>query len=189
MYVCDVCICTFVCACVCLCMRTRVCDNDTHSNSDVFFLEQYLGMLQWNLEDKDKIVSVLLINLKPSAFEGQIPCLPAHLLFMCLRYADHVKNEHQLTVLLEGIVKGIQQVRLFIFLYGCDHYVCITQVVQKNVNNIDALSFWLANVCRLFHNLKQYSVDEVCNTGLHTYSHIWHKSIYTYTSLFIMNML
>ena len=38
----------------------------------------------------------------------------------------------------------------------------IKQVVQKNVNNTDALSFWLANVCRLFHNLKQYSGDEVC---------------------------
>ena len=121
-------------------------------------------MLQWNLEDKDKIVSVLLINLKPSAFEAQIPCLPAHLLFMCLRYADHIKNEHQLTVLLEAIIKGIQQVSLFIYLCGCDHYL---QVVQKNVNNIDALSFWLANVCRLFHNLKQYSGDEVCNTSLY----------------------
>ena len=126
-------------------------------------------MLQWNLEDKDKIVSVLLVNLKPSAFEAQIPCLPAHLLFMCLRYADHIKNEHQLTVLLEGIIKGIQQVSLFIYvsLYGCDHYLHTIQVVQKNVNNIDALSFWLANVCRLFYNLKQYSGDEVCNTSLH----------------------
>ena len=71
-------------------------------------------MLQWNLEDKDKIVSALLVNLKPSAFEGQIPCLPAHLLFMCLRYGDHIKNEHQVTVLLEGIIKGIQQVSLLI---------------------------------------------------------------------------
>ena len=76
----------------------------------LIFLDQYLGMLQWNLEDKDKIVSALVVNLNPSAFEGQIPCLPAHLLFMCLRYADHIKNEHQVTVLLEGIIKGIQQV-------------------------------------------------------------------------------
>lgn len=74
------------------------------------FNYQYLGMLQWNLEDKDKIVSALVVNLKPSVFEGQIPCLPAHLLFMCLRYADHIKNEHQVTVLLEDIIKGVQQV-------------------------------------------------------------------------------
>ena len=93
-----------------------------YSNIVIFFLEQYLGMLQWNLEDKDKIVSALLVNLKPSAFEGQIPCLPAHLLFMCLRYADHIKNEHQVTVLLEGIIKGIQQVSLLIFSYRHDGY-------------------------------------------------------------------
>ena len=41
------------------------------------------------------------------------------------------------------------------------YLICTIQVTQKNVNNIDMLSFWLANVCRLFHNLKQYSGDEV----------------------------
>ena len=82
-------------------------------------------MLQWNLEDKDKIVSVLLVNLKPSMFEGQIPCLPAHLLFMCLRYADHIKNEHQITVLLEGIIKGIQQVSILTFPYDGDGYISL----------------------------------------------------------------
>ena len=67
-------------------------------------------MLQWRLEDKDKIIATLVLKLHPSSVEGQIPCLPAHLLFMCLRYADHVKNEHQVTMLLEGVIKGVQQV-------------------------------------------------------------------------------
>jgi len=138
-------------------------------------------MLQWKLEDKDKILFALLVNLKPSTFEGQIPCLPAHLLFMCLRYADHIKNEHQVTVLLEGIIKGIQQVNLYIFTSpftcdSCDN----TQVVQKNTNNIDALSFWLVNVCRLFHNLKQYSTDEVFT--------IYESTIYSKYVLFIVSM-
>jgi len=129
-------------------------------------------MLQWRLEDKDKILTTLVLKLHPSAVEGQIPCLPAHLLFMCLRYADHVQNEHQVTMLLEGIIKGVQQVcsvcvcvcvthfhSIILYITICGLHI---QVVQKNVNNIDMLSFWLANICRLFHNLKQYSGDEVC---------------------------
>jgi len=33
--------------------------------------------------------------------------------------------------------------------------------IQNHHGNLDLLAFWLANTCRLMHNLRQYSGEQV----------------------------
>ena len=48
-------------------------------------IEPYLGMLSWQPADLSRLLKTLISDLKPEDMAGGIPCLPAHLLFMCLR--------------------------------------------------------------------------------------------------------
>ena len=88
-------------------------------------------------------MTTLVLKLHPSVVEGQIPCLPAHLLFMCLRYADHVQNEHQVTMLLEGIIKGVQQVCVVC----CVAYVCICVCAHAPLCMLCVCVHWVCIVC------------------------------------------
>ena len=40
------------------------------------------------------IISNSLVSV-PHSCPGSIPCLEAHILFMCIRYADHCGSEEQ----------------------------------------------------------------------------------------------
>ena len=72
----------------------------------------YLGILSWQPADQSKLVRALILDLKPEVVQSHslIPCLPAHVIFMCLRYPDHCANEEQALNFMEGVVRGIQQV-------------------------------------------------------------------------------
>ena len=72
----------------------------------------YLGILSWQPGDQSKLVRALILDLKPEVVQSHslIPCLPAHVIFMCLRYPDHCANEEQALNFMEGVVRAIQQV-------------------------------------------------------------------------------
>ena len=59
------------------------------------------------------------------------------------RYADHVNNEEQALHLMEGVVNSLQK------------------VTHRNHDNLDLLAFWMANTCRLMHDIKQFSGNQV----------------------------
>ena len=71
----------------------------------------FLGILSWQPADQSKLISALISDLKPEQVRSHstIPCLPAHMLFMCLRYPDHCANEEQALEFMESVVKAIQQ--------------------------------------------------------------------------------
>ena len=72
----------------------------------------YLGILSWQPADQSKLIRALILDLKPEVVQSHslIPCLPAHVIFMCLRYPDHCANEEQALNFMEGVVRAIQQV-------------------------------------------------------------------------------
>uniref|UniRef100_A0A8C5AG56 Myosin VB n=1 Tax=Gadus morhua TaxID=8049 RepID=A0A8C5AG56_GADMO len=91
-----------------------------------------------------------LEEIRPSSVSATVPCLPAYILFMCIRHADYVNDDEKVESLLTSTINAIKK------------------VLKKNVNDFEMVSFWLANTSRLLHCLKQYSGDEAFmtqNTG------------------------
>ena len=102
-----------------------------------------LGMLSWQPRDLSQLLKKLILELDPKSFAGHIPCIPAHVIFMCLRYADYCNSEEQASNLMEGVVSALHH------------------VTQRCHSNLGHLAFWLANTGRLMHTLQQYSGEEV----------------------------
>lgn len=71
-----------------------------------------------------------------------IPGLPAHILFMCVRYADSRNDANMLKSLMNSTINGIKQ------------------VVKEHLEDFEMLSFWLSNTCHFLNCLKQYSGEE-----------------------------
>ena len=100
---------------------------------------QYKGMLKFREKDIQRVVSALVMRLGPGSVPQSLPGLPAHLLFMCVLYADHVENAAMLQGLLTKAMTAMKQ------------------VVMQNAADIDVLAYWLANGYRLLSNMKQFS--------------------------------
>jgi myosin-5 len=75
-----------------------------------------------------------------------VPHLPAHLLFMCVLYADNQGNGAMLQGLLTKTMRALKQ------------------VVTQNSTDLNVLAFWLANGYRLLTNMKQFSGDPQFHT-------------------------
>lgn len=69
------------------------------------------------------------------------PFLPAHLIFMCILYADHMSNAAMLQGILTKSMAGIKQ------------------VVMHNTTDLNTLTFWLGNAYQLLCNMKQFGGD------------------------------
>ncbi|XP_047718099.1 unconventional myosin-Vc isoform X1 [Prionailurus viverrinus] len=114
--------------------------NDVHLSSRP---KEYLGMLEYKTEDEDKLIQNLILDLKPrGVVVNMIPGLPAHILFMCVRYADSLNNANMLKSLMNSTISGIKQ------------------VVKEHLEDFEMLSFWLSNTCHFLNCLKQYSGEE-----------------------------
>ncbi|XP_032153322.1 unconventional myosin-Vc isoform X5 [Sapajus apella] len=82
-------------------------------------------------------------DLKPrGVVVNMIPGLPAHILFMCVRYADSLNDANMLKSLMNSTINGIKQ------------------VVKEHLEDFEMLSFWLSNTCHFLNCLKQYSGEE-----------------------------
>ena len=79
--------------------------------------------------------------MKPKNAASLLPGLPSYVLFMCIRHTDYTNDDAKLKSLLSGTVNGIKR-------------------VVKRFNDAERVTLWLANTCRLLHNLKQYSGEK-----------------------------
>ncbi|KAB1256217.1 Unconventional myosin-Vb [Camelus dromedarius] len=104
--------------------------------------KDFQGMLEYHKEDEALLVRNLVTDLKPQTLAGTVPCLPAYILYMCIRYADYVNDDLKVHSLLTSTINGIKR------------------VLKKHNDDFEMTSFWLSNTCRLLHCLKQYSGDE-----------------------------
>lgn len=53
---------------------------------------------------------LLPVDLKPQALAGTVPCLPAYILYMCIRHADYVNDDLKVHSLLTSTINGIKKV-------------------------------------------------------------------------------
>ncbi|XP_068780638.1 unconventional myosin-Vb isoform X1 [Struthio camelus] len=103
--------------------------------------KDFQGMLEYYKEDEPLLVRNLITDLKPQTVSATVPCLPAYILYMCIRHADYVNDDQKVHSLLTSTINGIKK------------------VLKKHNEDFQMTSFWLANTCRLLHCLKQYSGD------------------------------
>ncbi|KAM9098684.1 unconventional myosin-Vb isoform 2-T5 [Sarcophilus harrisii] len=104
--------------------------------------KDFQGMLEYCKEDEPLLIRNLVTDLKPQTLSGTVPCLPAYILYMCIRHADYVNDDLKVHSLLTSTINGIKK------------------VLKKHNDDFEMTSFWLSNTCRLLHCLKQYSGDE-----------------------------
>ncbi|KAM9508315.1 unconventional myosin-Vb isoform 2-T2 [Guaruba guarouba] len=103
--------------------------------------KNFQGMLEYYKEDEPLLIQNLITDLKPQAVSATVPCLPAYILYMCIRHADYINDDQKVHSLLTSTINGIKK------------------VLKKHSNDFEMTSFWLANTRRLLHCLKQYSGD------------------------------
>ncbi|CAH2296742.1 unconventional myosin-Vb isoform X2 [Pelobates cultripes] len=104
--------------------------------------KDFQGILEYYKEDEAQLVRNLIIDLKPELMTATVPCLPAYILFMCIRHADYINDDQKVHSLLTTTINGIKK------------------VLKKHNDDFRITSFWLSNSSRLLHCLKQYSGDE-----------------------------
>ncbi|XP_054842778.1 unconventional myosin-Vb isoform X2 [Eublepharis macularius] len=103
--------------------------------------KEFQGMLEYYKEDEPLLIRNLITDLKPQTVSATVPCLPAYILYMCIRHADYINDDHKVHSLLTSTINGIKK------------------VLKKHHDDFEMTSFWLSNACRLLHCLKQYSGD------------------------------
>uniref|UniRef100_A0A8D2M4E1 Myosin VB n=1 Tax=Zonotrichia albicollis TaxID=44394 RepID=A0A8D2M4E1_ZONAL len=104
--------------------------------------KDFQGMLEYYKEDEPLLIRNLITDLKPQAVSATVPCLPAYILYMCIRHADYINDDQKVHSLLTSTINGVKK------------------VLKKHQDDFEMTSFWLANTCRLLHCLKQYSGEE-----------------------------
>uniref|UniRef100_A0A8C0IFQ9 Myosin VC n=1 Tax=Bubo bubo TaxID=30461 RepID=A0A8C0IFQ9_BUBBB len=101
-------------------------------------LSNTIQMCLWH-----KALKILQSYLKPrGVVVNMIPGLPAHILFMCVRYADYLNDADMLKSFMNVTIDGIKQ------------------VVKDHSEDFEMLSFWLSNAYYFLNCLKQYSGEE-----------------------------
>ncbi|TMS08761.1 Unconventional myosin-Vb [Larimichthys crocea] len=108
--------------------------------------KDFEGMLEYYKEDEGLLLKTLITDIRPNTVSATVPCLPAYVLFMCIRHADYINDDQKVESLLTSTINSIKK------------------VLKKNNEDFEMTSFWLANTSRLLHCLKQYSGDEVFMT-------------------------
>ncbi|XP_066501626.1 unconventional myosin-Vb isoform X1 [Hoplias malabaricus] len=108
--------------------------------------KDFEGMFEYNKEDEALLIKTLITDIKPHVVSATVPCLPAYILFMCIRHADYINDDQKVHSLLTSTINAVKK------------------VLKKNNEHFEMTSFWLANTSRLLHCLKQYSGDEAFMT-------------------------
>lgn len=67
-------------------------------------------MIEFASEDEDKVIKHLITDMNPNSMADAIPGLPAHILFMCIRHADHVNDDRRMQSLLTNSINSIRKV-------------------------------------------------------------------------------
>ncbi|CAG7709106.1 unnamed protein product [Allacma fusca] len=103
---------------------------------------QYLGMLEYQSGEESKIIRALVWELKPRIAVHHLPGLPAYIIFMCIRYTDHLNDDNKVRLLLTDTITLVKKL-----------------MRKKGETDLEVSVVWLSNVLRLLHTLKQYSGD------------------------------
>jgi len=103
---------------------------------------EFKGMFSYPRESEPMLIKNLILELKPKISANLHPGLPAYVIFMCIRHTDYTNDDNKLKSLLSGTVNSIKR------------------VVKRFTDDAERTTLWLANTCRLLHNLKQYSGDK-----------------------------
>ncbi|KFO94087.1 Unconventional myosin-Vc, partial [Buceros rhinoceros silvestris] len=131
--------------------------------------KEYIGMMEYKKEDEERIIQNLILDLKPrGVVVNMIPGLPAHILFMCVRYADYLNDADMLKSFMNVTIDGIKQ------------------VVKEHSEDFEMLSFWLSNTYYFLNCLKQYSGEEEfmkCNTPRHNKNCLKHFDLSEYRQI------
>ncbi|XP_032425079.1 unconventional myosin-Vb isoform X1 [Xiphophorus hellerii] len=109
-------------------------------------VKNFEGMLEYLKEDEARLIKTLITDIQPSMVSATVPCLPAYILFMCIRHADYINDDQKVISLLTSSINAIKK------------------VLKRNNDDFEMISFWLANSSRLLHCLKQYSGEEAFMT-------------------------
>ena len=67
------------------------------------------GFLEFKPEAENELISKLIHEIDPNSLEKEVPGLPAHLLFMAIRYVDYVNNERRMQNLLANAINAIRK--------------------------------------------------------------------------------
>ncbi|XP_021345690.1 unconventional myosin-Va-like isoform X3 [Mizuhopecten yessoensis] len=110
----------------------------------------YMGMLEYKKEDENVLIKNLIMDLKPKVAGGLLPGLPAYILFMCVRHTDYINDDEKVRALLTNSINSVRK------------------CVKKHHGDLDRVTLWLANTCRLLHTLKQYSGEKAFQSDNNT---------------------
>ncbi|XP_045467550.1 unconventional myosin-Va isoform X2 [Harmonia axyridis] len=103
---------------------------------------EYLGMFSFPRGEQNNIMKNLVIQLKPRTAITLLPCLPAYIVFMCIRHTDFINDDEKVKSLISAFTNAVKK------------------VVRKRYEDFETTVLWLANTLRLLHNMKQYSGDK-----------------------------
>ncbi len=78
---------------------------------------EYMGVLEWKLEDQEKLINRLIYDLKPRLAVTFLPGTPSYVLFMCIRYADMLNDDERVRSLLDTTVQSIKKLIKVIFYF------------------------------------------------------------------------
>lgn len=101
---------------------------------------EHLGMLDYNKEQEDKLLRVIITELKPRLASQMLPGLPAYVLFMLIRHLDHINDDKNVRTLIQGAIAQVKKT-----------------IKKRGQTDIELKTLWLSNTLRLLHCLKQYS--------------------------------
>eukprot|EP00794_Sanderia_malayensis_P004645 gene4645-5253_t len=104
------------------------------------------GVLEFKSDKEAELIGALVNQLEPISVEKEVPGLPAHLIFMAIRYVDALNDERGLQSLLANAITAIRK------------------TVKHGQGNMELQAFWLTNTCRLLYDMKQYSGDKTFQT-------------------------
>ncbi|KAG8131259.1 putative MYO5B variant protein [Naja naja] len=72
--------------------------------------KDFQGMLEYCEEDESSLIQNLITDLKPQTVSATVPCLPAYILFMCIRHADYINDDQKVHSLLTSTINGVKKV-------------------------------------------------------------------------------
>ena len=65
--------------------------------------------MEYKPEAENELIARLISEVEPSVLEKEVPGLPAHLMFMAVRFVDNINDERWMQRLLANAINGIRK--------------------------------------------------------------------------------
>ena len=73
------------------------------------FSRKVRGFLEFKKEAETELISKLILEVGPNSLETEVPSLPAHLIFMAVRYVDSQNDDSWMQSLLANAINAIRK--------------------------------------------------------------------------------